>query len=62
MGGARGDWVRLPDGTVVGNVVGACYGCHRWTHGNIAASQGFMERIALENGEAAIEAGVDPVL
>lgn len=59
--GGRGDWVILHDGTIVGNVVGGCYGHHRWQEDNPADSRADMRRTARENGELAIEAGaVEP--
>lgn len=62
MGRARGDWVTLPDGQIVGNVVGACRGHHEWCEAHPAESRPLLIPVAEVIGKWAIAKGIAPVL
>ena len=62
MGRGRGDWVKLPDGQIVGNVVAACREHHEWCELHPAESRPVLLPVAQQLGEWAIEGGIVPVL
>ena len=62
MGRARGDWVKLLDERIVGNVVGMCRGHHDWCGEHPRESRELLEPVAERIGEMAIERGITPRL